>query len=527
VLTPSDVHAGRAITPSAVVPTRESNSSASHQTRVHHEAKPPALAEEIVYIKNMRSRWLQCVQWGLVKMPPTVRPPSVTHAARGCGHFAILAASLLAAGCGGGNATSTGTYASGDGAVDLATMEAGDTATPVDQSSTDGPSADAVDAAGGGPVDSPDGAGPDQSAPADVGGDAGTDVAIDGPGPDLSGTPYRAIAISVGTLHVCALLDDHRVKCWGNNELGAVGSGTPSDVGDDPAETGNGLPFVDLGTGRTAKAVSAGRYYTCALLDDDSVKCWGWNENNGLGERDSRGDNPGEMGDNLPALSFGPGRHATKIQAGYYHACAALDDGTFSCWNASPRSADRPASGARVIDMARGVFALMDDGSLVGPLPWSASSAMPLPDGKIPVQVTSNEVRACVVFQDGSLACDSHGVSGAPPPDTTGLASLAFSNDGEFSCGLFKTGNVRCWGLARTCAKLPPNPAVDCTKPANADDGADIALGQPAVALAGGGSAFVCALLADGSVRCWGETFGATITAVFFPALSPALGTHP
>ncbi len=48
---------------------------------------------------------------------------------------------------------------------------------------------------------------------------------------------------------------------------------------------------------------------SCALLDNDSIKCWGLNSNAELGLEDiansNRGDNPGEMGDALPAIKLG------------------------------------------------------------------------------------------------------------------------------------------------------------------------------------------------------------------------------
>ena len=40
---------------------------------------------------------------------------------------------------------------------------------------------------------------------------------------------------------------------------------------------GDGLPAVDLGSGRSAKFIAAGAYHTCAQLDDGGVKCWGEN----------------------------------------------------------------------------------------------------------------------------------------------------------------------------------------------------------------------------------------------------------
>jgi len=54
--------------------------------------------------------------------------------------------------------------------------------------------------------------------------------------------------------------DDATVKCWGYNGYGQLGQGDTS------TEMGANLAAVDLGPGRTAVSVSAGRYHTCALL---------------------------------------------------------------------------------------------------------------------------------------------------------------------------------------------------------------------------------------------------------------------
>jgi alpha-tubulin suppressor-like RCC1 family protein len=56
-----------------------------------------------------------------------------------------------------------------------------------------------------------------------------------------------------------------------------------------------------------ATAISAGQSHTCALLDDKSVKCWGYNyyAQLGLGDTNTRGDASGEMGDDLPAVDLG------------------------------------------------------------------------------------------------------------------------------------------------------------------------------------------------------------------------------
>jgi E3 ubiquitin-protein ligase HERC3 len=153
------------------------------------------------------------------------------------------------------------------------------------------------------------------------------------PAVDL-GTGRTAQALAAGYNHTCALLDDGTVKCWGWNYTGQLGLGDTSDRGDAPLEMGDDLPAVDLGTGRTAQALAAGYLHTCALLDDGTVKCWGRNNSGqlGLGDTGDRGQVIGEMGDDLPAVDLGTGRTAQALAAGEFHTCALLDDGTVKCW---------------------------------------------------------------------------------------------------------------------------------------------------------------------------------------------------
>ena len=149
------------------------------------------------------------------------------------------------------------------------------------------------------------------------------------------GTERTAKAISIGGIHTCAILDNDRIKCWGSNDSGELGLGDTDDRGDDPNEMGDNLPHMDLGTGRTAKAVSTGRFHTCAILDNDKVKCWGdsWSAGTlGLGDTDDRGDDPNEMGDNLPHMDLGTGRTAKAVSTGRFHTCAILDNDKVKCW---------------------------------------------------------------------------------------------------------------------------------------------------------------------------------------------------
>ena len=116
--------------------------------------------------------------------------------------------------------------------------------------------------------------------------------------------------VAVGGFHTCARLDgtdNGIVKCWGSNAYGQLGAGNTNNLGDGAGEMGVALPPVFLGAGRTVVDITAGQNYTCARLDDGSVKCWGLNDEGqlGLGTTNNMGDGPNEMADNLLPVNVG------------------------------------------------------------------------------------------------------------------------------------------------------------------------------------------------------------------------------
>ncbi len=150
------------------------------------------------------------------------------------------------------------------------------------------------------------------------------------------GLRRTARAIAVGSAHSCALLDNFTVKCWGFGAYGRLGYGDTVSRGDGVGEMA-ALGAIDFGAGRTATAIAVGSLHSCALLDNSAVKCWGRNQYGqlGYGDTDSRGDGAGEMGDALPAIDFGTGRTARAIAAGKYFTCALLDNFAVTCWGAN------------------------------------------------------------------------------------------------------------------------------------------------------------------------------------------------
>src|SRR5262249_15496036 len=129
--------------------------------------------------------------------------------------------------------------------------------------------------------------------------------------------------------------EDASVMCWGDNAFGQLGQGNTDDVGDDPDDL---AALAPIALGGTVKAVHAGFRFACAQLSTDELRCWGRNGDGQLGINDThhRGDGPNEMGASLPTVNLGAGRTVKTFATGYTHVCAVLDNDTLKCWGGEP-----------------------------------------------------------------------------------------------------------------------------------------------------------------------------------------------
>jgi surface protein len=130
--------------------------------------------------------------------------------------------------------------------------------------------------------------------------------------------------LSAGDGFACAILDDDTLKCWGVHQVSIHSEidGTTGIAAYTPTA-------VNLGPGRTAKGVSGGNMHQCAILDDDTLKCRGYDGHGALG----LGNRPNNR-NTWVAVNLGDnyGRKAKAVTCGSQHTCAMLDDDTVKCW---------------------------------------------------------------------------------------------------------------------------------------------------------------------------------------------------
>ncbi|MDQ6803548.1 MAG: hypothetical protein M3065_00980, partial [Actinomycetota bacterium] len=322
-------------------------------------------------------------------------------------------------------------------------------------------------------------------------------------GAEQASEPSRAAAgqLDVGANHSCAVLDDGRLRCWGFGTDGQLGYGNTTAIGDN--ETPGSVGPVNFGTGRTAIAISAGDVHTCALLNDGSVHCWGFGANGRLGY-----GNTANVNDAASAgpVELGTNRTATAIAAGGGHTCAVLDNGTVRCWGFG-------TSGA----LGYGNTNTIGDNETPG-----MAGPVDLGPGRKAVAVTAGAVHTCVLLEDGNVLCWGEGGNGrlgygnqtsigddepvstvvTPVNFGSGRTAVAISAGGSHTCAVLNDGTVRCWGFGGN-GQLGYGNTATIESPGAAGP-VPLGLGATATAISAG-QVHTCARLGDGNVRCWGD----------------------
>jgi alpha-tubulin suppressor-like RCC1 family protein len=323
---------------------------------------------------------------------------------------------------------------------------------------------------------------------------------------DLAG--YAAKAISAGDFHTCALLDDGTVRCWGYGADGRLGYGNTNTIGATPDTTPASVGPVKLGAGRTAIAITAGGAHTCAVLDNGAVRCWGFGFDGqlGYGNMNRIGDN--ETPDTVAPVDLGVGRTAKAITAGNAHTCALLDDHTVRCWGLG-------SNGQLGYGNTSNVGDVQTPGSV---------SPVDLGAGRNAVAISAGDFHTCAILDNGSVRCwgfngdgelgyantrtigDDETPGSVGPVDLgAGRTAVAISAGGRHTCAILDDGTVRCWGQGSDGQLGYGNTdnVGDDETPGSVGP-VDLGAGRTAVAISAGGR-HTCALLDNGTVRCWGN----------------------
>ncbi len=285
-----------------------------------------------------------------------------------------------------------------------------------------------------------------------AGGELGDGSTVDRGKPVLVDGVQGAIGIAMGTTFSCALMADKTVRCWGTGRI--LGDGKQREK----------VPPTQVPGIAGGEEMRASGLLACVRFSSGGVRCWGL-------EGDARRH---ATSDDVPDLG-----RAAEIAAASVHACARTISGSVRCW---------------------------------GDLGWAAGSEQAMARPSIPDarQLVTGDDFTCAVTTAETVKCwgrNDEGQLGVAPnddvqtspieiPGIAGAVRLA-AGEGQ-ACAMLKDGTVRCWGA---------NPEGELGL------GTRSTTELPQVALKGLfsvrevciGSVHACARTSDGAVYCWGS----------------------
>lgn len=225
--------------------------------------------------------------------------------------------------------------------------------------------------------------------------------------------------------------------------------------------------------------VAAGGFHTCVRTFGGAVRCWGFNQAGQLGDGT-------QVNRRRPVAVSGLTSGVVELAAAWERTCALMSSGGVKCWG-------RNASGG------------VGDGTTTDRL--APVDVVGLSSGI--VQIAGGDQHACALRGSGAVACwgfnaagqvgDGTTVDRTSPVDVIGLPPgiRQIAAGGAHTCAVTAAGGVKCWG-ENYWGELGDGTNVPSSVPV------DVVGLTSGVVRVVAGYLHTCALMADGSVRCWG-----------------------
>ncbi len=291
---------------------------------------------------------------------------------------------------------------------------------------------------------------------------------------------FDVAKVSIGGAYACALLGDQTIKCWGHAWEGQLGDGSTADF--------SRIPVV-VSNISSAKQMSTGFNHACALLNDQTVQCWGGGNSGALGN--------GGTTDQFSPVAVSNISSASQVLAGNGRTCAILINGTVQCWGSL--SYFYFDWGQLITEGEEGEWEERQPPQLI-----------PVPVNHIfnATQLSDGYVHTCALLSDKTVQCWGSGVYGQLGNDSTADQSspvavntisdaTQISVGGYTSCALLSTGTIKCWGSGEY-GQLGNGSSDNQSIPVTVS-GITNAI-QMSV-----GVQHACALLSNYDVKCWGS----------------------
>ncbi|TAG78912.1 MAG: hypothetical protein EAZ21_11660 [Betaproteobacteria bacterium] len=311
---------------------------------------------------------------------------------------------------------------------------------------------------------------------------------------DVAGATGKISQVSAGSSAACAVTFSGGVKCWGDGIRGALGNNLATS-------SATAVDVVDgAGLLTNVKQVRATFQAACALLNDNSVRCWGSNNS---------GNGGGILGVDPAIVGQSNTAYATPVNFNLPEGETIVDLVT----STSPASACVITSAGGLRCWGGNTSGQLGNGSTATAV-WQPVTPTGLGSGVSAVALGSSH--ACALKTDGRVVCwgnnsvgqlgdgTTSATSVTTPPTTpvnfgAGVTATAIAAGGGTSCALLSTGNLACWGN-NSAGQLGDGTLTDRSTPVLVN------LIGPARPMSVSVSlSHACALMSDAGVQCWGR----------------------
>jgi len=340
------------------------------------------------------------------------------------------------------------------------------------------------------------------------------------------GTPVQ---IESGGAHACVLSSEGEVMCWGSNYDGQLGNWpSQNDFGDN--EPVSAAEPVQLPPGTKATHVCTGLSHTCALLNDSSVACWGYNGNGQLGNSNTNVNiNPFVSGPPpRVTVTSNPSLSVTQVACGQSHTCALLSNGDISCWGANFNG-----------QLGRGTITSVLNPGLFPPTHVTTNASVSV------VKLSLGSYHSCALLSNGYVTCwgynqygqlgvlnstSLNNASSVVPIqllNSTAYTAVQIDAGDSHTCALLSDWSVHCWGLGSS-GQLGYSSTVNVADSVLRQFRGPVAITTNAsihVVQLSAGYGHTCARFNDGSLKCWGDNLGGALgvtTSVSNIGISPS-----
>jgi alpha-tubulin suppressor-like RCC1 family protein len=310
--------------------------------------------------------------------------------------------------------------------------------------------------------------------------------------PQVVGIPVTGgVIIASGLGHSCMTTVDNRVLCWGLNDSGQVGDGSTVNR--------HVAVFVKNITG--VVQITLGSKHSCALLSDGTIWCWGENKSGQLG-------NGTTTNSSIPIQVVGLPDKATGFTAGQDFTCAVLADKSIWCWGDNSSGQLNDGTTTNQTKPVKSLLTALPEqisggqSTLVGEASgyvseWTKTQSENILDIQNASNISGNRFApgGCAVESDNKVNCWT---ADNKPVLVDGISDALLVGTGlSHGCAVNSSNIVSCWGK-NTNGELGDGNTTD-------QETATQVSNLGAVVMLAVGAHHNCALVANNIAMCWGS----------------------